>query len=109
MSVTVNLPEVILEINDTLLAGETNTEEYTPEAGKTVTVLTYFAEIPFSEEVVSCLGWDGNAEWSIRESGHMPFIKTFVGDGVKKLEVQMHNVNASSPQAVSARVVLDVR
>lgn len=110
MSVTIDGSKVTIEINDTLAAGETASEEYTPASGKEVSVLEYVAEIPFSEEVVSCLAWNSVAQWNLRASGSMPFIKVLTGsDGIKKVVLQVDNINASSPQAISARVVLDVR
>ena len=99
--------EQILEINDTLLLGESAEISYTPPNGKKVIILEFVSEIPFSEGVSSCVCWDGSPIWNKRESGPMPFRKEFTdADGVKEFKLVIDNVAASAPQAVSGRVRL---
>ena len=104
------MSKVVREINTTLSSGESETVEYVPDSGKHVTVLEYYVELPPSSEIVSCISWDGAAIWNLKTSGSMPFRKDFTdADGVKKFELVVDNINTTSPQAVSARLILDVR
>jgi hypothetical protein len=110
MSVSQSGSKVVLELNATLSSGESAFEAFTPEDGKHVYVSDFHVELPFSADVASCICWDSVSVWNIRESGSMPFIKDIgTGDGVKQFKVMLQNINASSPQPLSAYVVLDVR
>ena len=103
--------DIVLKISKEVQPEESESETHTPANGKTLYIDDFLGEAAFTPNAVVTLLWDyGEAGqvilWSTKGSGRLPAPISVVGDGVKKLAVELENNLTSGTLIMSGAAIL---
>ena len=81
--------------------GSTDKLEYIPPNGKTLYVEEFSGDAAFIADAMVCISYNGEIIFSTHGSANRKASNIFVGDGVKKLIIDLDN-SSNGPETIGA-------